>query len=112
MIFLRHLRWGFGLAAFALSFATFASAQTQPLQAVVVTGSRQPQALDDTISDITVIDREQLEAQGTRTLGEVLARVPGIQRNANGGPGTASSIFIRGAEARHTLLLIDGVPYG
>ena len=112
MIFLRHLRWGFGLAAFALSFATFTSAQTQPLQAVVVTGSRQPQALDDTISDITVIDREQLEAQGTRTLGEVLARVPGIQRSANGGPGTASSIFIRGAEARHTLLLIDGVPYG
>ena len=79
---------------------------------VVVTGSRQSQALDDAISDVTVIDREQLEAQGARTLGEVLARVPGIQRSANGGPGTASNIFIRGAEARHTLLLIDGVPYG
>lgn len=112
MTILRHPRWGFGLAAFALSFATFTFAQTQPAQTVVVTASRQAQALDDSISDITVIDREQLEAQGTRTLGEVLARVPGIQRSANGGPGTASSLFIRGAEARHTLLLIDGVAYG
>ena len=96
----------------ALAIATTVSAQIQPLQTVVVTGSRQPQALDDAISEITVIDREQLEAQGARTLGEVLARVPGIQRSANGGPGTASNIFVRGAEARHTLLLIDGVPYG
>lgn len=112
MIFLRHPRWGFGLAVLALALSTSASAQSQPLQPVVVTGSRQPQALDDAISDLTVIDREQLEAQGTRTLGEVLARVPGIQRSANGGSGTASNIFIRGAEARHTLLLIDGVPYG
>ena len=111
MIFRRHLPWGFGLAVLALALSTSASAQSQQFQPVVVTGSRQPQALDDAISDITVIDREQLEAQGTRTLGEVLAHVPGIQRSANGGPGTASNIFIRGAEARHTLLLIDGVPY-
>lgn len=112
MIFQRHPRWGFGSAVLALALSASASAQSQQFQPVVVTGSRQPQALDDAISDITVIDRGQLEAQGTRTLGEVLAQVPGIQRSANGGPGTASNIFIRGAEARHTLLLIDGVPYG
>jgi vitamin B12 transporter len=100
------------LAPLAAALATSALAQTQQLQAVVVTATRQPQALDDTISDVTVIDRAQLEAQGTRTLSEVLARVPGIQHSANGGPGEASSLFIRGAEARHTLLLIDGVPYG
>ena len=112
MSFLRRPRWGFGLASLALTLASTAFAQTQQLQPVIVTATRQPQVLDDSISDITVIDREQLEAQGTRTLGEVLSRVPGIQRSANGGPGTASSLFIRGSEARHTLLLIDGVPYG
>ena len=110
--FFRPTQWAMGLGAFALCIAAIAPARAQQLQSVVVTGSRQPQSIDDAISDITVIDRGQLEAQGTRTLGEVLAQVPGIQRSANGGPGTASNIFIRGAEARHTLLLIDGVPYG
>src|SRR5438093_2711913 len=109
---LRRPSWGLGLAPLAAALATTAFAQNQQLQSVIVTATRQPQALDDTISDVTVIDRAQLEAQGARTLSEVLARVPGIQRSANGGPGEASSPFIRGAEARHTLLLIDGVPYG
>ncbi len=78
----------------------------------VVTATRAPIGADAVVSDITVIRRERIEAAGVRTLAELLAREAGLQMSANGGPGTVSSVFIRGTEARHTLLLIDGVPYG
>jgi vitamin B12 transporter len=45
-------------------------------------------------------------------LPELLARVAGVQMAANGGRGKNSNIFIRGAENRHTILLVDGVRLG
>lgn len=93
-------------------FAGVCAAQSTTLEPVVVTATRTPQPASAAISDITVIDRDRLELLGSRTLDEVLARVAGVQRTSNGGPGNVSSVFIRGAESRHTLLLIDGVPYG
>ena len=85
---------------------------TPALAETVVTANRTPTRADELLSDTVVIDRAQIEQQASRTLPEILARVAGVQIAANGGPGKASSVFIRGAEARHTLLLIDGVRYG
>jgi vitamin B12 transporter len=104
--------WAPTVLALACVISTNARAQTASDQTVVVTGARQPQSIDDTLADVTVIGRDELEAQGPRALSQVLAMVPGIQISASGGPGTATSVFIRGAEGRDTLLLIDGVPYG
>ena len=61
------------------------------------------------MSDVVVIERAQIEQLNDRTLPELLARTAGIQMSANGGAGKQSSVFIRGTEARHTILLIDGV---
>ncbi|VTV09523.1 Outer membrane cobalamin translocator [Variovorax sp. WDL1] len=85
---------------------------TRALAETVVTASRTPMRADELLSDTVVIDRAEIEQQASRTLPEILARVAGVQIAANGGPGKASSVFIRGSEARHTLLLIDGVRYG
>ncbi|RZL87171.1 MAG: TonB-dependent receptor [Variovorax sp.] len=68
--------------------------------------------MDELISDTVVIERAEIEKQANRSLPELLARVAGVQISNNGGSGKASNVFIRGAEARHTLLLIDGVRYG
>lgn len=86
--------------------------RTPALAETVVTASRTPTRADELLSDTVVIDRAEIEQQASRTLPEILARVAGVQIAANGGPGKASSVFIRGAESRHTLLLIDGVRYG
>ncbi|MDR6535417.1 TonB-dependent receptor domain-containing protein [Variovorax soli] len=92
---------------------TLALAQASPaLAETVVTATRTPTRADELLSDTVVIDRAQIEQQASRTLPEILARVAGVQISANGGAGKASSVFIRGAEARHTILLIDGVRYG
>lgn len=90
-----------------------ALAQASPaLSETLVTATRTPTRADELVSDTVVIDRAQIEQQANRTLPEILARVAGVQIASNGGAGKASSVFIRGAEARHTILLIDGVRYG
>ena len=45
-------------------------------------------------------------------LPELLARQPGIQMATNGGPGKSTSIFMRGGNRNHTILLIDGMRIG
>ena len=92
--------------------ASAALAQTDTLATVQVTATRTPTRIDETISEVTVIERAQIERATGRTLAELLAQQAGVQFTANGGLGTASSVYLRGLEARHTLLLIDSVRYG
>ncbi|WP_367846736.1 TonB-dependent receptor [Rhodoferax sp. WC2427] len=95
----------------ALAAAFPSLAQTQ-LKEVVVTATRVATRADALSSEVLVIDREDIERSAGRTLTEVLARLASVQLSSNGGRGNNSNIFIRGTEARHTLLLIDGVRYG
>lgn len=82
------------------------------LDTAVITGTRTPTRIDQTLSETTVIDRLQIDQATGRTLAEVLGQQAGVQFWSNGGAGKASSVSLRGLEARHTLLLIDGVRYG
>jgi vitamin B12 transporter len=82
------------------------------LDPVVVTATRGSTRVSEAVAEITVLERDDLERATGRTLSELLARQPGLQVSANGGLGKTSGVFIRGLEARHTLLLVDGVRLG
>ena len=82
------------------------------LAAVVVTATRQETRANEVIADVTVIDREAIEQAGPTTLPELLSRQPGLHVVNNGGQGKSSSVFLRGTGSGHTLLLVDGVPFG
>ncbi len=98
------------LATSVVSFSVLAADTIDADSAViVVTATRQPMRVSETLADVTVIDRETIEQSGQSTLTELLARQPGLQMSTNGGPGATTAIFMRGAEARHTLVLIDGM---
>lgn len=99
------------LALAGLSLSLSAQAQST-LDSVLVTGTRQPQRVDQALADTTVLDRADIEAASGRSLVELLAAQPGLQIANNGGLGRSSSIFLRGLESRHVLLLVDGVRYG
>jgi len=79
---------------------------------VAVTALRVPQKVSETVADVTVLTREDLDQAAGLTLTELLARQPGLESASNGGLGQTSKLFIRGLEARHTLLLLDGVRVG
>ena len=85
---------------------------TPALKEVVVTASRTPTRVDDLVSEVVIIERADIEKSTGHTLAEILTRNAGVQFSSNGGDGKSSSINIRGTEARHTILLIDGVRYG
>ncbi len=79
---------------------------------VVVTASRTPMRVDQALADVTVLEREDIERSAQQSLPQLLATQAGLQLSVNGGLGKSSSVYMRGLEARHTLLLIDGVRYG
>jgi vitamin B12 transporter len=90
----------------------WAQTDAEPAQQIVVSATRVPARLNDLVADVTVISRAALQRSEARTLVELLSQQAGLQFSSNGGLGKPASLFIRGLEARHTLLLVDGVPLG
>lgn len=89
------------------------SAPPPTMDVTVVTASRQPMRTNELLSDVTVIEREEIERAGpSADLSDLLARQPGLEVKRDGGLGGASSVHIRGSNSGHTLLLIDGMRAG
>ena len=82
------------------------------LDPITVTATRSPQRLNELIADVTVIGPEEIARAGAQGLAELLQRQPGVQIATTGGPATTTSVFLRGANAGQTLVLIDGLRIG
>ncbi|MEO7756705.1 MAG: TonB-dependent vitamin B12 receptor [Dokdonella sp.] len=82
------------------------------LDTVVVTATRTEQSEANTLSALTVIDRADIERLQPLSLQDILRGTPGLSIANNGGPGKNTSLFLRGTEAGHVLVLIDGVKIG
>ncbi len=76
---------------------------------IIVTATRTAQTADETIAPVIVIKREQIESNPNAALSDLLRMHAGIDIGRNGGPGQQTSIFMRGTESNHTLVMIDGV---
>ena len=79
---------------------------------VVVSASRVPLPSTAVGSAVTVITGEELENKQSRFVADVLREVPGVAVNRTGNFGGLTQVRIRGAEANHTLVLIDGMEVG
>ncbi len=88
---------------------TVATDEETRLERVIVTASRIAEWATRRAASTTVIDHEEIELQNARDLAEVLRFTAGLDIGRNGGPGQTTSLFIRGAESNHVLLLVDGV---
>ena len=84
-------------------------AQTQ-LPDTTVTASRFAEPVESATRSVSVVTRTEIERSGARDVSEVLRQLPGVQIGRNGGPGQATSIFLRGTASDQVLVLIDGVP--
>ena len=76
---------------------------------VVVTAARVSQAEDQSPLDLRVIGRERIEQAGAGGLAELLQREAGLEFSATGGAGQPVGLFLRGSNANHVVLLVDGV---
>jgi vitamin B12 transporter len=101
------------LSALALALAAcYAHAEPAPSGTVVVTATRSPQPLADVISDSVTISAEQISQFGAGSIIDLLRRQRGIEIARNGGAGTSSSVYIRGANSNQNIVLVDGVRIG
>lgn len=80
--------------------------------AVIVTATRTAQTVDSSLASVTVINRADIEQLQAQSLQDLLRGVAGISITNNGGAGKLTSIFMRGTESDHVLVLIDGVKVG
>ncbi|MBI5006703.1 MAG: TonB-dependent receptor [Nitrosomonadales bacterium] len=97
------------LAAILLAATPLAQAATDSLDEVVVTATRTEQALAQTLSHATVITRKDIETSQAADVPALLRNLAGVEVYQNGGIGKQSSLFMRGTNSSHTLVLLDGV---
>ena len=78
-------------------------------EAVVVSATRLATPVSDVGSSVTIITADQIEARQQRSLPDVLRSVPGLNIVQSGGAGGQTSLFLRGTNANHTKVLLDGI---
>lgn len=85
--------------------------QSEVIQApdVVVSATKTPIPAKQVTSAVEVITGEELERKKIKTVIDGLRLAQGVFATSSGGPGTEATVKMRGAFARHTLVLIDGV---
>lgn len=96
--------------SFSLIFAA-AAASTAYGGEIIVTASLAPVALENAAVSATVIDESRIEALGQPLAIDLFRLVPGVAVSVSGARGSQSEVRIRGAEARHSLLFIDGIAF-
>ncbi len=77
----------------------------------VTTPDKTTQYLQNTTSSIDLINADEIEERGYKTITDALRHHSGIAFARNGGLGQTSSIFLRGFPTNRVLVLVDGVRY-
>lgn len=75
----------------------------------VTTATRSAQSLEETGSTITSIPGTEIRKKSLTSIKDIIENVPGLHISESGGKGGTSVVRIRGADSRHTLVLIDGI---
>jgi len=95
--------------ASSLFLAIIALPAFSATEELIVTGSYSPVTNEQLSSSVSVLNKEDLLQLSNHSLIDALRQVPSLWVEEQGGPGGITSIALRGAEANHTLVLLDGV---
>ncbi len=110
----RHLAATTALFSILSATAFAAEAPTPDItsavpEEIVVSAARIAQLRASVGSSFTVITRETIEASQAITVSDLLSQTPGVSFSRNGDMGGVTAVRIRGAEADHTIVVVDGV---
>jgi vitamin B12 transporter len=100
-------REGVTLTACLLSMS--ATSQTTEIEEILVTASLTPIALSRSGNAVTVISKDQIKNRAAINVSDLLRDVPGFSVSRVGVLGSQTQVRVRGAEANHLLVMIDGV---
>lgn len=80
------------------------------VETMVVTASLEPKLASELAVAINVVDAEEIRNRQLVSVVDLLATLPGVSLARSGGPGRTASLFVRGTESNHTLVLWNGIP--
>jgi vitamin B12 transporter len=108
---LKYFGWAATLGWIAAGLASAAAhAQPAEIPRIVIYANQAPTEGSKVGAAATVITGEDLRDKGFTTVADALRTVPGVAVSQNGTRGSITQVRIRGAEANHLLVMIDGVP--
>lgn len=87
----------------------FEAPPTEISSEIIVTASRVPEKQSESAASVTIIDESRIERLGDPQVAPLLRLIPSIAIATSGPAGSLTEVRIRGAEANHTLLFIDGI---
>lgn len=97
------------LVAALLPWAAYAQNSSEPTSITIYNRVEQP--LTSALAPVEVITKAEIERRQPRSLVDLLETLPGMQFGTqNGGIGQKSSLFVRGTESDHVLVLVNGRP--
>lgn len=92
-------------------FIAAAAAPLAAAQPILVTASRAPVLEDDIGVSVTIFDEQLIEGLGEAQAVDLLRLSPGVSVSTSGSRGTQAQLRIRGSEANHALLFVDGIAF-
>ena len=92
-----------------LVFPSAGFSEENEIEKIIVTGTKTRIDSDRLGSNVTVIDREEIERSGEKDIVSILSRVPGLSVARSGSRGGFTSVFTRGGQSDYNLVMINGV---
>ncbi|EHF5002677.1 TonB-dependent vitamin B12 receptor BtuB [Enterobacter asburiae] len=93
----------------ALSVTAFSGWAQDSADSLVVTANRFEQPEKTILAATSVVTRADIDRWQSTSVLDVMRRLPGVDTAQSGGMGQLSSLFIRGTNSSHVLILVDGI---
>jgi vitamin B12 transporter len=89
--------------------AAFANADTEGPEQITVLATRTDTPVDVAPAPVEIIDTQTIDARQSGVPADLLRGAPGFSVSRSGGIGAVTEVRLRGAEANHLLVLVDGI---
>jgi vitamin B12 transporter len=97
------------VAGVAMALVAASVVAQDELEETVITATRTPVPLNSVGAPVIVISRNDIERSLATDVSELLHGQAGLEISRNGGPGQTTTLFTRGTDSNHTVVLVDGV---
>jgi vitamin B12 transporter len=94
---------------FIVNVFFFSFANTNAEDVIVITADRIKSNTNKSTSDVRIINADEIKKSSIQTLPELLSKESDLSVVSSGPNGSNSSLFIRGSDSSHTLVVIDGI---
>ena len=101
-----------GLLGSAILLSSTSNIFAAEQDAVIVTATRTAQTVDESLASVTVITEDDIQRSQANSIQELLNGLAGINFVNSGGAGKTTSLFLRGTNSDHIVVMIDGIKIG